>query len=320
VRQAPSPLGHLVYFASLPAIVGLELRRFKPDVIVATGPYEAFMLLPAWKVMRPRAKLLIELHGDWRTASRLYGSPLRRLYGRLSDQAAEFALRHASGVRALSEFTESLTLEVTGRSPLSLFPGYIDLESFSREPRRPLPDRPSIAWIGVLQRSKNPRLVADAWRQVAARTTEGRLVVVGQGPEQSIVDKLVRDVPTRTMSLSSLTPPQIARLLDDSTALVVSSDSEGLPRVIMEAFTRGRPVVATAVGGVPDVVTTGRNGILVPRGDARQLADAIIRVLNDREFAEQLSRGALEDADRFRCTPTEFSTAFRRLVDSALSA
>ncbi len=278
------------------------------------------MLLPAWKLAWPRAKLLIQLHGDWRTASRVYGSPLRRLYAGLSDRAAEFALRHASGVRALSDFTESLALEVTGRSPLSVFPGYIDLESFTRDPPRPLPDRPSITWIGVLQRSKNPRLLADAWRRVAARTTAARLVVVGEGPEQTVVDELVRDFPARVTSVSSLTPPEVARLLDDSTALVMSSESEGFPRVIMEAFTRGRPVVATAVGGAPDILKTGRNGILVPRGDVQELADALLRVLDDRAFAEHLSRGALEDADRLRCTPTEFSTAFRQFVDSALSA
>jgi glycosyltransferase involved in cell wall biosynthesis len=320
VGQAPPPLGHPIYFASLPVIVGLELRRFKPDVIITTGPYEAFMLLPAWKLAWPRAKLLIELHGDWRTASRLYGSPLRRVYARLSDRAAEFALRHASGLRALSHFTESLALEVTGRHPVSVFPAYIDLESFTRHPLRPIPDRPSVAWIGVLQRYKNPRLLADAWRRVATRTTAARLVVVGQGPEQPIVDELVRDFPARATGLSSLTPAEVAKLLDDSTVLVMSSESEGLPRVILEAFTRGRPVVATAVGGVPDLVDTGRNVLLVRRGDAEELADALVRVLDDRSFAERLSRGALEDAERLRCTPTEFSTALRQFVDSALSA
>jgi glycosyltransferase involved in cell wall biosynthesis len=320
VRQAPSPLGHLLYFASLPAIVGLELRRFRPDVIISTSPYAAFALLPAWKLAWPRAKLLIELHGDWRTASRLYGSPFRRLYARPSDRAAEFALRHASGVRALSGFTESLALEVTGRSPLSVFPGYIDLESFTKEPPRPLPDRPSITWIGVLQRSKNPRLLVDAWRRVAARTAAARLVVVGQGPEQPIVDALVRDFPTRATSLSSLSPSEVARLLDESTALVMSSESEGFPRVIMEAFNRGRPVVAPAVGGIPDIVNTGHNGILVPRGNVEELADAMVRILDDRAFAERLSRGALKDAERWRCTPGEFSRAFRQLVDSALRA
>jgi glycosyltransferase involved in cell wall biosynthesis len=319
VRQAPPPFGHLIYFASLPAIVAVELRRFRPDVIVTTGPYEAFMLLPAWKLVRPRSKLLIQLHGDWRTAARLYGSPLRRLYAGISDRAAEFALRQASGVRALSEFTESLALEVTGRSPLSVFPAYLDLETFVQEPPRPLPDRPSIVWIGVLQKSKNPRLLADAWRLVAGRTSAARLVVVGQGPERPIIDELVRDFPTRATSLASLTPAEVARLLDDSTALVMSSESEGLPRVVMEAFTRGRPVVATAVGGIPDLVRTGRNGILVPRGDVQGLADAVVRILEDRALAERLSRGALQDAEQLRRMPADFSSAFRQFVETALS-
>lgn len=318
VPQALPPLRGLGYYAWLPAIVRDELRRFRPDVIVTKSPYEAFALLPVLKLSRPRPILLVDLHGDWRTAPRLYGSPLRRLYAGLTDRAAVFALRRAGGTRAISEYTASIAREATGRRPLSVFPAYFDLESFTRQAPQPLPDQPAVAWIGVLERTKNPRVLADAWRLVAAQTSAARLVVVGRGPLQPIVDKLVRDFPTRATSIPRLTPAEVAKLLDDSTLLAMSSESEGLPRVIMEAFTRGRPVVATAVGGIPDLVKTETNGVLVEPGDAGALASALVRVLENRQLAERLSRGALEDAGYLRWTPDRYATALRQFVDAAV--
>jgi glycosyltransferase involved in cell wall biosynthesis len=317
-RLVPPRLRGLGYYAALAAIVGRELRTFRPDVITTMSPFEAFAVLPAWKLARPRPRLLVDLHGDWRTATRLYGSSLRRVYAGLSDRAALYALRQADGTRAVSEYTASLAGEATGRRPLSVFPTYFDLESFTSQPPEPLPRHQSVAWIGVLQNTKDPRMLADAWRLVAAQTSAARLVVVGQGPLHSVVAKLARDVPARVRLIPRLAPAEVARLLDESTLLAMSSVSEGYPRVIMEAFVRGRPVVATGVGGIPDLVETGRNGVLVEPGDAEGLAAALVRVLEDREFAERLSRGALQSAQHIRWTPDRYAKSLRQLVDTAV--
>jgi glycosyltransferase involved in cell wall biosynthesis len=318
VPQQLPRLRVLSFYARLPGIVADELRLFRPEVIIAKGPHDAFAVLPVWRRARPRPKLLVELHGDWRTAPRLYGSSLRRLYSGLADRAALYALRRADGTRAVSEWTASLATEATGRWPLSVFPTFFDLRSFTDLPLEPLPERPAAAWIGALQHIKDPRLLADAWRLAAARTSAARLVVVGQGPLQPVVAELARDVPGRVELISRLAPAEVARLLDDSTMLAVSSASEGYPRVIMEAFARGRPVVATRVGGIPDLVETGTNGVLVEPGDADALADALVRVLEDRQFAERLSRGALQSAQHLRWTPERYAEALRQLVDTAV--
>jgi glycosyltransferase involved in cell wall biosynthesis len=299
-------------------VVGRELRSFRPEAIVTKSPFEAFALLPARSLARHRLRLIVELHGDWRTAPRLYGSPVRRLYAPLADRAAVFALRRADGVRAVSGYTASLAERATGRRTMSIFPTYFDLQSFASEPPRPLPVRPAVAWIGVLQRYKNPSVLAEAWRLAAPRLDGARLMVVGSGPLQPIVDDLVREFPQRVTSIPRLTPPEVAKLLDESTLLALSSESEGLPRVIMEAFARGRPVVATRAGGIPDIVQPERNGLLVDRGDPRALADALVRVITDRAFAERLAQGALEDADQFHWTADRYAQALRRLVDSLL--
>jgi glycosyltransferase involved in cell wall biosynthesis len=97
--------------------------------------------------------------------------------------------------------------------------------------------------------------------------------------------------------------------------LLLSSVSEGLPRVTMEAFARGRPVVATRAGGIPDIVEHERNGLLVPSDDAEALADAIVAVLTDRDLAERLAAGAGDSAAAMSATAEEYATSMRTLVE-----
>jgi glycosyltransferase involved in cell wall biosynthesis len=320
VPASPAPLRVLGYWAWLPWIVADELRAFRPQVIITKGPYEAFALLPVWRLTGRRAKLLVDLHGDWRTAPRLYGSPLRRFAAGLTDRAALFALRRADGTRAISAYTAALARQATGRDPLAVFPAYIDLETFTATPDSPLPEAPAIAWIGVLQRYKNPQVLTDAWRIVAARSPRARLTVVGDGPLRPVVDALAGEFPVRVRATARLTSAEVAALLDASTALAMSSESEGLPRVIMEAFARGRPVVSTAVGGIPDLVEDGRNGLLVAPGDAPALAGALLRVIEDRDLAERLSQGAHQTGQSLRWTAERYAGALRGIVEAALSA
>jgi glycosyltransferase involved in cell wall biosynthesis len=319
VRPLHPALRGASFYGTLPLLVARELRRFRPHTIVTQSPFETLCALPARAALRSRVKLITELHGDWRTAARLYGSTWRRLYAGLADSAAVLALRRSDATRAVSGFTAGLAERATGRTSAAVFPTYFDIESFTREAPRPLPTRPAVAWIGVLERYKNPRLLADAWRLVAPRVPGARLVVVGRGHLQPIVDDLVREFPDRVEAITRLSPPEVAALLDDSIALALSSESEGLPRVIMEAFARGRAVVATSVGGIPDIVEPDRNGFLVHRGDAPALADALVRILGDGELAERLGRGARETARDLEGTPDRYAASVRRLVEQVLA-
>jgi glycosyltransferase involved in cell wall biosynthesis len=314
-RRAPAGAFHL---ALLP-IVAAEARRFRPDVIITQSAFEALPILAARLGLRPRPRLVVEVHGEWRMAARAYGSTVRRLYARPADRAAIFALRRADGVRALAPFTEALVRNATGREPISSFPAYTDLEAFLEDPIRPLPDRPTVAWLGVLERAKNPHGFARAWRIVAERLPEARAVICGTGPLRPVFDQLARDFPGRVDVMPWLPAKRdVARVVDGSTVLALPSWSEGLGRAAVEAFTRGRPVVGSAAGGIRDIVKPERNGLLVPAGDAERLADALVRVLSDRELAERLGRGALEDAGRFHWSPERYADAVRDLVDRAI--
>jgi len=316
------PRGGAAFYASLARVVAAETKEFQPEVVVCQSPYEACSCLLAWRLRRHRPKLIVELHADWRTATRLYGSRLRQALAIPGDHAALFAIRRADATRALSPWTARIAEEATGRPPVASFPTYFDLESFTEWPNRPLPERPGVAWIGVLERYKDPEMLARAWRVVAQEVPEATLTVVGRGPLNRVIDGLVREFPGRVRAAPRLEPPQVAELLDQSTGLVMSSaeGSEGVPRVIMEAFTRGRPAICTSVGGIPDVVEPNRNGLLVEPGRPDELARALVRVLGDRTFAEHLADGARGSAEAARWAPGAYAQSVRKMIDRVIAA
>ena len=100
--------------------------------------------------------------------------------------------------------------------------------------------------------------------------------------------------------------------------MVLPSASEGLPRVAIEAFLRGRAVVGARAGGIPDIVEDGVNGLLVEYGDVAALAAAIERVATDLELARRLGEGALASSERWVSTPAEYADRVRGVVDAVL--
>jgi glycosyltransferase involved in cell wall biosynthesis len=117
----------------------------------------------------------------------------------------------------------------------------------------------------------------------------------------------------------ALPPDGVARALDGATLLVLPSWPEGLGRVVIEAFARGRGVVATDAGGIPDLVTNGSEGILVPPADEDALVEALVRVLTDPALAQELGAGAHARYADWHSTPAQFAAAYRDLVDRTIA-
>jgi glycosyltransferase involved in cell wall biosynthesis len=302
------------FFAALPVRIALELRSFRPQVVLAQGAHEAAAALAARRLAGVETAVIADLHGDWRAPTRLYGSRLRTALNPVADRVALTGLRNADGIRTITGYTTSLVREL-GLEPADEFPAYMDFDSFLQSPPQPLPEQPQALFVGVLERYKNVDGLSDAWRLAAPRVPDAHLRLVGAGTLRPVVEQLLRDVPGQTSWDERLTQPDVSRALDEATALVLPSRSEGMGRVIVEAFCRGRAVVAARVGGIPDLVEDGRNGLLVEPGDTQALADALVRILTDRELAERLGAGAHASADFWTSSPEEFASRVRALVE-----
>ena len=306
----PRALDGVSYWLALPVRVARLLRAFRPDAVVCQTAYDAAAALVARRLSRVPARVIVEVHGDWRTSTRLYGSGARRLLGGLGDAVASAALRRADAVRTVSPFTAHIVGEL-GVEPAGDFPAYMDLDPFMVPPVS-LPDVPVALFVGVLEPYKNVDGLATAWRLAAPRVEEASLRLVGKGTRVDVAKALVRDHGVRWDE--ELTSEEVAHALDDAWVLVLPSRSEGMGRVLVEAFCRGRAVVGTRVGSIPNLVVDGVSGLLVEPGDPAALADALVRVLSDRSLAERLAEGARAAAAPWLQTPEQYAQRMRELV------
>ena len=312
-RELPA-LDGPVFFAALPVRIARELRDFRPHAVLAQGAHETAAALAARKLARVDTAVIADLHGDWQAPTRLYGSRLRSALNPVADRVAVGALKNADGIRTVTGYTTGLVRDL-GLEPADEFPAYMDFDSFLQMPPQPLPERPQALFVGVLERYKNVDGLAEAWRRAAPRVPEARLRLVGAGTLQPAVERLVRDLPEQTSWSERLSQREISGVLDESTLLVLPSRSEGMGRVIVEAFCRSRPVVASRVGGIPDLVEDGVNGLLVEPGDPEALANGLVQVLTDRGLAERLASGAQGSAGLWTISPGEFAGRLRALVE-----
>ena len=307
------------FYALLPFRVARELRRVRPDAVLAQGAQEAGLTHLGRRLARVSTRVIADIHGDPAAPARLYGSPARRALAPLSDLLGSYGLRHADGVRTISSYTSGLVRQA-GVEPTAEFAAFMDLDPFLVSDPAPLPERPVALFVGVLERYKAVDVLAQAWRLAASQVPEAELRIVGRGAMREVPARLVAELPGRTRWIESLTTPEIARALDEATVLALPSRSEGLGRVVVEAFCRGRGVVASNVGGIPDLATDGETAILVPPGDPAALADALVRVLSDRALAERIGTAARAAVDPWLATPEEYARRIRELVERASGA
>jgi glycosyltransferase involved in cell wall biosynthesis len=302
------------FWLTLPFRVARELRAFRPAAVITQSPYEAAAVLLVRRLANVDARLITDVQGDWRTATRLYGSPARGLLRPLADGVAAAALRRVDAVRTISPFTTRLVREL-GIEPAGSYPTFVDLDAFTRRPPVAPPPVPVALFVGVLEPYKNIDGLADAWTDVVSRLPDARLHVVGRGSRASVVEELVARNPSVEWT-HELDGEGVAAALDAATLLVLPSRSEGMGRVVIEAFARARPVVGTRVGGIADLVEPGVNGVLVEPGSRRALADALVELLGERERAAELGRTARTAVEPWLQTPEEFAAKTRALVEA----
>jgi glycosyltransferase involved in cell wall biosynthesis len=310
VGKAPLLDGPLFYLL-LPFRIARELRDFRPAAALVQGIHETVAFLVARALTRVPTKVILDVQGDWHEATRLYGSPFRRLLNPLNDALAAPAVRGADAVRTVSTQTTGL-VRALGVEPAAVFPSYVDAEAFLERPPAALPDRPRAVFVGVLERYKAFDTLVEAWESAAPLVPDAMLHIVGDGSLRDLV-------PARVEWSKRLTAEEVAAAMDDSWLVCLPSRSEGLPRVALEAAARGRAIVGGNRAGIPDVVEDGVNGFLVDPDHAQQLADALVRILSDRALAERLGAAARATGEAWGVTPAEYAQKLRTLVETCVS-
>lgn len=303
-RRLPPGLRHL--HGAL--LIGHRARRV--DVIYTTGlfgrtalaaalarrPYVVKLTAdPAFERARGRGRF----HGDVDEFQSAGGSPLLRL-------VRDLTVRRAAHVFCPSAYLAELAVR-WGADPARVDvlpnPAPADIALPPREELRARYgiDGPTLAFAGRLTAQKALEVAFDA----VARVDGVTLLVAGDGPERERLERLAGP---RVRFLGPVDRRSVLELFAAADASLLSSSWENFPHAVVEALAVGTPVIATAVGGVAEVVRDGENGLLVPAGDPAALAAAVSRFFGDAGLRSRLAAAAAPSVAAY-----EPDTLFARL-------
>lgn len=152
------------------------------------------------------------------------------------------------------------------------------------------PTRKHIVYVGRLERRKGIYELMDAFTNIAAARQGVDLVLVGDGDDTAACETWAKTLPQRVILTGNVGPAEVARYYSASDVTTLPSYAEGTPNCVIEALACGRPVVATSVGGVPDMIHSQDMGELIPAKDVDALTASLGRCL-DRDYdAEEIVR------------------------------
>ncbi|MDQ3336294.1 MAG: glycosyltransferase family 4 protein [Myxococcota bacterium] len=296
-----SSAGKLAQVPYREVIEGIEVSHprtlFVPRLAHATwGPLYAASIAPALRGLRGKFDVVL---GSWAypdgfaavIAARLLGLPcVVKLHGsdiniiakipgprRLSAWALPQASKIVAVSRALADEVAALGVP---RDKIAIVMNGVDASLFHPRDRAAarkelgLGDGPLALYVGNLKVEKGVLDLAAAWKDVP--TGKASLVVIGGGPAQAELSQLVDD---RVKLVGPQPLASIPTWMAACDVLVLPSHAEGTPNVVLEALACGRRVVATNVGGIPDLITTDTLGQLVPPRDPKSLAVALAHAL-----------------------------------------
>jgi L-malate glycosyltransferase len=206
-------------------------------------------------------------------------------------------------------------LELPPATPIEVIPNFVDTDYF-----RPAPRRDERARVLIHISNFRPLKRVEDAVQILARVREvvpAQLVLVGDGPERPRVEALVRELGLGGSVHILGMQPDFLDLLQQADAFLLPSSSEAFGLAALEALSCAVPVVASRVGGVPEVVSDGETGFLCEAGDVPAMAAATLRLLTDAGLRRRMSAAARESVlRRWQREPTitRYEDYYRRLL------
>jgi glycogen(starch) synthase len=178
---------------------------------------------------------------------------------------------------------------------------------------------PTLLCLGRLTSEKGFDTAVASFARVVGHIPRARLIIAGDGPERPSLERMVRTLGLEAaVEFSGWIPPdRVPALMNDVTLVLVPSRYEAFGLTALEAAQMARPVVATRVGGLPEVVVDGKTGLLVEPDDPTALAQSIVTLLRDRERADRFGQAARERAQHVfsleRCVDA-YESLYHKLV------
>lgn len=278
IRKLMIAFGAIIKFAAML----LRGNRFLLHVHVASRASfwrKSAFIIPALWTGRP---VLFHLHG----------AEFREFYddecGRFRKKFICYVLDRCARIIVLSETWRSFLCAVTNNSNVEVVPNPA-VEFHGRTPRQVI-NEGVLLFLGRLGRRKGIYVLLDALSEVIQSHPGVTVICGGDGEIEEVRQYAVKLGLGEKVKLAGwVDAAERTRLLESSSIYVLPSFAEGVPMSILEAMSAGLPIIATKVGGIPDVITSGQEGLLVDPGDVKALAEAICTLLGNPGMRSEMA-------------------------------
>ncbi|MEI2690742.1 MAG: glycosyltransferase [Anaerolineae bacterium] len=226
-----------------------------------------------------------------------YSGGMARSFVKRSWRGVVWLLGRMDGLAATSAYAQEILQRYGLR--VAVTPNLLALEEHPLLARTQWP--PLLLWLDELEPRANPQMALHALAQLRQRMPEARLLLVGDGSLAGEVSQLARtlEVAGAVAYRPRLSQRQRQDAIREASVVWRTASEDSLPQVLLEAAASGAVIVATEVGGIPELLDDGVDGMLTPEEDAAALAAATERVLSRPFLAESLATNARISAERF---------------------
>ncbi len=263
--------------------------EFKPDGILTNGAQDTWTCALARKRFARPSFMVRWRHNSFAISGHVFN---RWLYRRLIDHV----------VVSSSEISHFLTEPgLAGPDRITVFPPSTPIEKFMearpgcgiREELKvpPAPDGLLVLSVGRLAPEKGHDSLLRAWKRVAEEVPGARLAIAGLGSQQQNLERQIEASGLKDKAfLIGFRDDVPALYAEADLAVLAPTAGESFGIALLEAYASGKACVATDVGGVKDLVVNGETGFLVPPGDDKAIAEALVKCLRDREHAQKMAQ------------------------------
>lgn len=269
------------------------VRRLQPDVVHAHDPRAVAMAATALSIAAPTPRPAL-------VVSRRIEYPLAR------NSFSRWKYAQVDGFLAISRAVrDRLIADRIPAAKIQVVHEGVDVERITRLPHGNLhavlflpTHSPIVGNIGALVAQKGHHTLVEAAAIVVKQVSDVRVVILGEGELRPQLERQIKHLHLERHVFLAGFRADVLELLKDVDVFALSSTHEGMCTSLVDAMAAGKPAVAAAVGGVPEVLADGDTGFLVPPRDARALATRLVQLLNDDALRRRMGAAALERARR----------------------
>jgi glycosyltransferase involved in cell wall biosynthesis len=270
----------------------IKIRQFKPDIVHGIMESYAGGALVLCKYFFPKAKRILTLQSGDLDDAKKQSKFLIKIFFKIIHFAPH-------KITAISNFLAKRAINLgVKKENVFVIPNGVDLSRFSKSEEK-IKDR--VVYVGRLSWEKGLNYLIEAWVSVIKAVPSAKLVIIGEGKEREAIKKMIKElkITDSVILTGNLAYEKVPSEIKRSEIFVCPSLAEGLGIVFIEAQACGVPPIGTRVGGIPDVIQDGENGLLIEPKNSDQIRDAILKLLNDKELAKRLGERGLETCKRF---------------------